>query len=259
MKVSAIVLCFNEEKRISDCLQSLQFVDEVLVLDSFSQDGSVEIIKSFKNAKVVSYDWLGFGPMRNLGIEQAANDWILTIDADEVVDLRLATEILNLSVDKVNQNNMAFRIHRKNYFYRDYLPSTYPDQPIRLFHRDFACYNNAAVHEQVVFTSKGEKQQIDTHKVPILNFPIHHYSNDSISNYLKKLNNYTNLEIKKKRKDKNPTMIFLAFFFDFFKYLFLKKGIIGGYTGMMYSLLSAFYLMVRDLKYWELKNKIEKK
>ena len=148
-RLSAIVIAKNEAANIADCLDSLAFCDEVVVVDGGSGDDTVALAKA-KGAQVVSApDWRGYGPQKNLALSQAHGEWVLSLDADERVTPALAREIQTaISEAKVN----GYRIPRLSSFCGREMRHSgwYPDYVLRLFRRDKARFSDDLVHERVI-------------------------------------------------------------------------------------------------------------
>ena len=148
--LSAVLITRNAASQLAECLASLAFCDEIIVLDSGSEDATVETAGR-QGARVIQAEWRGFGPMKQLAVEQAANDWVLCIDADERVSERLHKSILAvLSAPTLP----AWRCARRNRFMGRYLRhgEGYPDWCLRLFDRRSARWSDDPVHEKVLAT-----------------------------------------------------------------------------------------------------------
>src|SRR5437867_5238744 len=148
MKVAAIIISKNEERNIAACLESLTWVDEMIVVDAESTDRTVELAKAYTQ-KVFVRAWSGYGPQKNFAMDQATADWILIVDADERVTGELREEI-----QKVLQKDspvVAYRIPRQNYYYGCWIRGAgqYPDPQLRLVRRGRGRYNDLPVHEHL--------------------------------------------------------------------------------------------------------------
>lgn len=233
-QISAVVLTKNEEDRITKCLQSLDWVDEIIVFDSGSTDQTCEIAKKF-NAKVfVDYGWEGFGRQRELAQEKAAGDWILMVDADEQVSENLRCEI---QAKLANNNlNTAYVIPRSSWvFGRQLKHCWYPDYVLRLYPRTKGKYKaEDLVHEKVYLDS-------DVKRVKLKN-PLWHFTYRDLNHYFVKSNKYAKAWAEKAYRAGRRTNLFQVILHAeicFFKNYFIKRGFLDGKQGFLISVLSA--------------------
>jgi glycosyltransferase involved in cell wall biosynthesis len=239
--ISAIVITYNEEQNIEECLSSLKFADEIIVIDSKSTDATCELAKKY-TGKIFSIDNLSYGKKKNIGIENAASEWILWIDADERISVGLEAEIKNVT-QKGKYN--AYYINRKSFFINKFIKhcSWYPDYTLRLFKRDTGVkFDTAEVHEKILYKGKTGRLKKD----------ILHYTDRNIEHYVDKLNNYTSLSaIELKKKKHSPGLIDIIFrpVFTFLKMYFLRLGILDGYTGLILCVLSSYHVIFKYIKY----------
>jgi glycosyltransferase involved in cell wall biosynthesis len=149
MTLSVIIITRNEAAHIADCIQSIQFADEIIVLDSGSTDNTCEIASGLGARVEKSPDWPGFGQQKNRALDMAAMEWVLSIDADERVPPELAEEIRSTIASAKND---AYKIARLSWFGDRWIRHCgwWPDHVVRLFRRDKARFTDAAVHEKVV-------------------------------------------------------------------------------------------------------------
>ncbi|HMT11400.1 MAG TPA: glycosyltransferase family 2 protein [Ignavibacteria bacterium] len=240
--ISAIVITLNEEKNIRECLESLNWCDELIVIDSKSTDRTVEIVQGF-NAKVQIVDNQTYGEKRNTGIDMVSGEWILWIDADERITLELQKEITELiAADK--QPYEAYLINRKSFFINKFIKHCgwNPDFTLRLFRKSTGIrFNTLLVHESAVFA--GDKGRL---KNDIL-----HYTDRDFEHYINKLNKYTSLsaeELKAKGRKAGFFDIIFRPAFTFFKMYFLKLGILDGFMGLVLCTLSSVHASVKYSK-----------
>jgi len=240
--ISAIVITLNEEKNIRECLESLNWCDELIVVDSSSTDRTVEIAQGF-NAKVQIVDNQTYGEKRNTGIDMASGEWILWIDADERITPELQKEITELiAADK--QPYEAYLINRKSFFINKFIKHCgwYPDFTLRLFRRSTGIrFNTLLVHESAVFS--GDKGRL---KNDIL-----HYTDRDYEHYISKLNSYTTLSARQLFEKGRKAGFFDIIFrpaFTFFKMYFLKLGILDGFMGLVLCALSSVHVSVKYSK-----------
>ena len=244
VKLSAVIITKNEESNIKRCLESLEFADEILVVDSGSTDRTIDICKDF-NCKVIITDWKGFGLTKKYAVDNASFDWILSIDADEVVSMELKTEIgilLESPPDK------AFGIKRKSYYLGN--PINYcgwdKDYPLRLFNRKYGNFNDKIVHESVIVKCKREK----------IEAPLFHYTYPTIESHINKINRYSDLSAEELiKKNKHYSVISSVFFGinKFLKMYLLKRGFLDGMPGLILCINSAYGVYLKYIKTCKLK------
>lgn len=144
-KLSVIIITYNEEDNIRECLESVKWVDEIVVVDSFSQDNTVEICRQYTD-KVFQHEWTSFGQQKILALEKTSNDWILNLDADERASQALADRIREIL--RENDMNDGYYIPFKNYFLGKWLRygGCYPDYHLRLFRKSRGKFEQKRVH-----------------------------------------------------------------------------------------------------------------
>src|SRR5438105_1476439 len=154
--IAAVVITKNEERNITACLESLKWVDEMVVVDAESSDRTVELAKAY-TSKVFVRAWPGYGPQKNFAMAQAATDWILIVDADERVSDELREEIRAF----LQKPGLAFayRIPRRNFYYGTWIRGAgqYPDPQLRLARRGRGRYNDLLVHEHMEVDAVGDQ------------------------------------------------------------------------------------------------------
>ena len=244
-KISVVVITKDEEKNISDCLKSVQWADEIIVVDSESSDRTVELAKQFTD-KIFIRKWEGYVPQKKYALSLARNEWILSLDADERVPVELKDENLNLAPGQFS----GFKIRRKNFLLKKEITSCgwEKDYQLRLLKKDKAGLSDRLVHEKFIVDG-----QVDTLKNPML-----HYTFSSFSEYLDKINYYTSLkaqELFRKKKKVGMWTIISHTVSAFFAFFFIKRGFKDGVNGMIISLLHSVSTMMNYIKLWELQNK----
>jgi glycosyltransferase involved in cell wall biosynthesis len=245
-KVSAVIITYNEEGIIAKTLSRLWWCDEIIVIDSGSTDRTVEICEGY-GCPVYYRSFNGFGEQKRYGVSKARHDWILCIDADEILDDGLIEEI-QTELNSSNSLPSAFEMRlnlvfmNKVFKYGKELNCT----RIRLFNKQSGNWDGAVVHEKVVVD--GDVKQL---KGKIL-----HYSYSSYSEFLKKIDLYSALGAKKllqKRKKKSTLVIILGIPFNFFKYYILDRNFLNGFQGFSWSVLNSLYHFIKYLKLQELR------
>jgi glycosyltransferase involved in cell wall biosynthesis len=244
-KISVIVITKDEEKNISACLKSVEWVDELIVVDSESTDRTVEISRQFTD-KVFIRKWEGYVPQKRYALNLTSNEWVLSLDADERITPELKDEILKISPD----NFSGFKIRRKNFLLKKEITSCgwEKDYQLRLLKKDKTSFSDRLVHEK--FLVDGD--------VATLNNPMHHYTFSSFSDYLNKINYYTSLkaqELFRKKKRIGGWTIFSHTVSAFFAFFIFRKGFKDGVYGLIISMLHSVSTMMNYIKLWELQNK----
>ena len=245
-KLSVVIITHEEEENIVRCLDSVKtLADEVVVVDSNSRDRTVEISKNY-GCRVFIHDFEGYGKQKQFAVDQASNDWILSLDADEVVTEELKTEITNLLKAK-NNAFAGYRIPFSFCYLGKILKHTRADQ-LRLFNRNKGRFTTVPVHEGIV--TEGAIGRV---KGKII-----HYSYRDISHHLQKINTYTSQAAVKNNQDhKSYSKCWVAFKFpiSFFIYYFLRLGFLDGYPGFLWSFFAAFYGSLKIAKTIEMEAK----
>ena len=247
MKISIVIIAKNEEKKIARCLESIRWADDIIVVDGFSADKTCDIARSY-GANVIQHKFTGsFADDRNIGMERARNDWVLQLDADEVVTegfRQKAEEVLSKKEDAA-----VYKFRRKNFFlsrsmdhggFHHYIPNLVNKNLVR-FEGD--------IHETPVY--KG--------KEGIIEADIEHYPFDSIGQFIERQNRYTDIaanglfkkegilnerEIKKNLVNKS--------FKIFWKSYIKKQGYKEGVYGLVFAILFALINFMKWAKYWEM-------
>ncbi|WED41838.1 glycosyltransferase family 2 protein [Legionella cardiaca] len=238
--LSVIIIAKDEEANIKRCLKSVQWADEIIVLDSGSSDNTVAIAKEFTQ-HVYCTDWQGYGVQKQRALSYATGDWILNLDADESVDGQLQ-EIIQQAIK--NNEVDAYRIPICMNFYGKLLRfSSSPSRHIRLFKRDGARYSDDIVHEKVVLPS--------TAKVGRLKRAIQHHSFQDVSHALYKINKYSSYSAKiriERQQSPKFAKILLGTSWMFFRCYILQRGFLDGKAGFLFAVLNAQGTFFRGIK-----------
>jgi glycosyltransferase involved in cell wall biosynthesis len=237
--ISVTILVKNGEKTLFETLSALRDFDEVLLLDTGSTDRTLEIAKQFPNVTLHQRAFLGFGTMHNVATSLAKHDWILSIDADEVMTPGLKKEILALKLDE----GTLYSLPRDNYFNGKKIKwcGWQNERCIRLYNRTKTCFSEAKVHEGILTKNL---------KIHLLQYPLKHTPYHSISDFLRKMEHYSTLfaEEKAGKKHSSPKTALLHGLSAFFKSYFLKRGFLGGYEGLLISLYNGHTAYYKYLK-----------
>lgn len=226
--LSVAIITLNAAGQLGDCLKSVAFADEIVVVDSGSSDGTQELARQH-GARVVQQDWLGYGPQKQFAVEAAAHDWVLCLDADERVtpELRASIEAALLA-----PTQGAYRFSRCNRFLGRYLRhgEGYPDWSLRLFDRRQARWSDDPVHEKVVADGS----------VGTLGGDLLHDSAETLAGYLDKQNKYTSLAAEAAlARGKRTSFVRLALspLLRFLKFYLLRQGFRDGLPGFVHIVI----------------------
>jgi glycosyltransferase involved in cell wall biosynthesis len=244
-KISAIIITKNEEERIRECLESVTWVDEIVVVDSYSSDKTLDIAAEYTD-KLYKRVFDNFASQKNYAIDQASFEWIINIDADERVTKELKNEIVSIIG---STNKEAFITPIKTYFLNKPMKyaGTYPIERVRLFKKNYRFHKK--VHESI---------DIEKNKVGKLESSILHYTCLNLEHYIKKYIHYAKLSAKQKHEEgKKSTLIYAVsrLFLDFIQKYFLQRGFLMGGAGFVYSVIRAYYSFLKYLFLWELNKK----
>ncbi|MFZ2282477.1 MAG: glycosyltransferase family 2 protein [Lutibacter sp.] len=242
-KITALLIAYNEQEFIREFISSMDFVDELIVVDSYSTDKTVDIIKEFPHVKLYQRKFDNFSSQKNYAIEQASNDWIIFFDADEVITKSLKDEIIT-TVSKT-ADEIAYWIYRTTIYMGKeiHYSGLQNDKVIRLFRKEFCRYNGKLVHEEIA--AKG--------KVGFLKNKMLHYSYKGLDAIVIKRNKYAQLQAEalyKKGKKPNAFHFLVKPAFRFFKHFVLKRGFLDGFQGFMISYMFGYTVFMRYVKLW---------
>ena len=223
--LSVVIITKNEERNIREALISSDFADEIIVLDSGSDDRTCEIAKEH-GAHVEYSAWLGYGQQKNKAVSLTNNDWVLVIDADERIPNKLKVEIQEILKNPVFH---GYKIPRLNSFFGKYIKhgGLYPDYTLRLFNKKFGRFTDSIVHEKVEVL--GPIGTIQNHLI--------HYAFSSVIDFYKTQKKYAALSVKKKSKLK----AFFSPLWVFIKIYFLRFGFLDGWRGLIIAIVYAIY------------------
>lgn len=249
--VSVVLAIHNEEKNIERCLDAVKyFADEIVLVDGESNDNTLELIKKYHPKLIQTTNKLNFHINKQMAMDAASGDYVLQLDADEVVDADLANFITKLKKNDSKNTDVAWWIPRKNYFLGAFLKKggQYPDAVIRLYKRGFARLPQKDVHEQMEVD--GSLATADGHLV--------HYSNPTFADYIRKFNTYTTFAAKELHNKKKSPGVLLALIYCVFKpvstffWLFVRhKGFYDGIPGFVFAVMSGLHHPIVFLKLWE--------
>ncbi|MBK8982752.1 MAG: glycosyltransferase family 2 protein [Ignavibacteria bacterium] len=240
-KVSGLIICKNEEHNIEECVKSILWCDEIIIADSYSTDGTLEILKKYP-VSIYQNEWKGFSKQREFAVSKVNHEWIFSLDADERCSPGLASEIKSV----LNSGNLfdGYMIPRKSFFLGKWIKHCgwYPGYQMRLFNRKNVTVTDRLVHEGYLISGSEGKLVND----------ILHYTVRSVSDYTMKINNYSSLEALEKADGKKISAANLFFkpILEFKKKFFFQGGYRDGIYGLM---VSYFHMMTKILTYMKIR------
>ena len=243
-KVSAIIPTFNEEENIEQCIQSVLWADEIIIIDSFSTDSTLEIAAKYPTT-VIQHEYVNSATQKNWVIPQAKHEWIFLLDADEY-----ATEPLIEEVQKelANPRKDAYWIRRKNFFMGKKVNYSgwQNDKVIRLFRRDNCKYEDKNVHAEIVTDGTvGQLKQV-----------IMHNTYKGLNHYLGKISWYSTWKAYDKISKGASTNFFFNIiikpWYRFFYHYILRLGVLDGKVGFVISALNGYDVLLRGIKIWRI-------
>ncbi len=242
--VSVVIITHNEERNIGDALESVKEFSDVVVVDSFSTDGTVGICGEY-GARVYQHPWQGFARQKQLAVDYAKEPWVLILDADERVTPGLREEI-SRTIGRASKN--GYSVPRRNYFLGRWIRHSgwWPDHTLRLFRKGLGRLEEREVHERVVV--QGE--------TGYLKEPLEHHTYRTLSEYLQKMERYSGLaarEITGRNGRSGPVVGKIVFSppFTFLKMYILRQGFRDGMRGFLLAVLYGFYTFLKYAKVWE--------
>jgi len=238
-KLTGLIITRNEAKNIPTLVETLSFLDEIIIVDSFSTDNSKELIaQQYPHIKFYQHQFDNYSAQRNIALSYTANQWVLFLDADERISDALQKEII--ATVNANDQSKAYYFKRRFYFNNRpiYFCGLQSDKNIRLFYKNSEVHYQGYVHEKIKFNGTFS----------VLKNYLTHYSYENYASYKKKMHRYGTLKASEKiengaqpnafLKYTHPTYTFLS------KYL-LRLGILDGYKGLILCYLMAYSVYVR--------------
>ena len=244
MPLSVVLITRNAAAQLPECLASVAFADEVVIVDSGSTDGTVALAERY-GARVIKKEWQGYGRQKQFAVEQAANDWVLCLDADERVSPELAANLVR-ALDAPSAP--VYRMARRNRFLGRWLKhgEGYPDWSPRLFDRRQARWSDDTVHEKVLYAATPGTLEGD----------LLHDSAEDLGRYLEKQNRYTTLaaqELYRRGQHGGLTRLLLSPMVRFFKFYFLRLGFLDGLPGLLHVSIGCMNSFMKYAKLIELR------
>jgi glycosyltransferase involved in cell wall biosynthesis len=239
--VSVVIVTKDEEANIEDALRSAAGAQEIVVVDAFSSDRTVEICRRYTD-KVFQHAWDGYARQKQRAVDHAQGPWVLVLDADERISPELRDE-MTLALQHTDYD--GFSLPRRNYFLGRWIQHSgwWPDRTLRLFKKDRGGLEDREVHEKVVVNGR----------VGRLTAPLEHYSYRTISDYIRKMEVYSTLAAQEIRKNARPGIFSLLLrpLFTFFKMYVLRLGFLDGVHGLVLAALYGYYTFLKYARAWE--------
>ena len=245
LPISACIITFNEEHTINSCLESLSFADEIIVVDSFSSDRTVEIAKA-AGAKIFLHPFEGHIQQKNYALSLAKNEWIIALDADERVTPELKKQIENL----FQRGNLldGYTMPRKTFYIDKWIShgGWYPDRHLRLFRKSQGHWGGINPHDRIILDGRTGEIRAD----------LAHYSFSSLSAHIKTINRFSSIMARNLSRDGKTNFIILRLMvkpaWKFIEMFFLKRGFLDGKHGLIIAGFSAFATMAKLAKLFEI-------
>lgn len=241
--VSIAIITKNEERNIEEALESVKDFEEIVIVDAFSEDKTLDICRKYTD-KIFQYEWQGFAKQKQLAIDKTTLSWVFVLDADERVTEPLKKEIMK----KIKEDKDGYFIPRKNFFLGRWIKHSgwWPDYTLRLFKKEKGKVELREVHEKIIVDGK-----IGYMKEPFL-----HYTYQNIEEFIKKMNNYASLSAQEivKRNPSRYKIFYKIIFspcFTFLKMYIFRLGLLDGIRGLILAMLYSFYGFLKYAKVWE--------
>jgi len=241
--ITATIITLNEEDRIGEAISSLACCDEVVVVDSGSTDRTREIARG-RGARVIEHAWEGYSKQKNFAAEQARNDWILSVDADERLSIELADEIVSWKKTRpFSHGDTAFSMPRRVFYLGGWIRHSgwYPDRKIRLYNRCFCRWEGDFVHERLRVHSR-----VGAFKGDLLHFPYRDWNDHAA-----RIARYTDLAAREARSSGrrgNILKLVLAPPLTFVKSFLLHAGFLDGWRGLAIAYMGARYVFQKEFR-----------
>ena len=243
LPVSVVIITQNEADNIRNALESVQWADDIIVVDSGSTDDTIQIAKQFTD-RIVSHKWIGYGAQKNYGASLATHDWILSLDADEQLSAALTEEIHSLLENEPTAR--GYRMPRVTHYLGQWIRTTdwYPDYQLRLYDRRVARWSDHLVHESVSVNGPIE----------YLRSELEHFAYRNVSQHLATIDRYTTLaaqQMLNNGRQAHTLDLLLHPLCAFLRNYIARGGFRSGSVGIIVSLLNSYYVFLKFAKLWE--------
>lgn len=245
-RISVCIITGNEEENIRRCLESVKWADEIVVLDSFSTDNTLSIVSEYTE-RVYQHRWLGYIGQKKVAKSLARYEWVLFVDADEVVSDELRHEIESLRDNGFPEDVNGYEFPRLVWFLGRWIRhgDWYPDTKLRLFRRAKGKCGGSEPHERIDI--EGEPK--------LLKAPLFHYTYDDISDQINTLNRFSSISANGMPSDCSSFRMLFGMLahapFRFFRCYIIKGGFLDGVAGLIIAVASSFGTFIKYAKRWE--------
>jgi glycosyltransferase involved in cell wall biosynthesis len=242
--LSVTIITFNEEAHIAAAIASVAWADEIVVVDSGSTDGTVDIARQLA-ARVEVRDWPGYAVQKNYAASLARHDWVLSLDADERVSAPMAASLE--AWRRAEPDAYGYRFARTSWYFGTWMRTTdwYPDYQLRLYDRRAGAWQPARVHESVQVRGRSA----------LVPGEIEHYPYADVSDHLRRIDRYTSLaalDLRERGRSAGALALLLHPVAAFLRNYILRRGIQQGRAGLAVSLLNSYYVLLKYVKLLEL-------
>lgn len=247
--ITPVIIVKDAENTIKNTLKSLERFAEVILYDNGSLDKTISIIKEFPNTKLIEGEFFGFGPTKNKAASYSTNNWILSLDADEVLSKEF---IDNLAVLELNEN-VVYTILRTNYYKNTKIEYCWGnDIIVRIYNKLETSFSSSKVHEKVICENKTVIQ---------LDGIVQHYPYSNMTDFIIKLDRYSTIFAQDNvgKKSSSPLKAILNAKFSFLKTYFLKRGFLDGYAGLIIAFSHMATNFYKYMKLYELNKELKGK
>ena len=245
IKFSILLPTYNCEKTIEQTLASIKWADEILVVDSFSNDSTLDIVKEY-GVNVIQHEYINSARQKNWALQYCTHDWVFQIDSDEILE-EMAEAIIRDSINNAGENTHCFKMPRKNHVLGKWVKygGLYPDWEYRLFRKEYGKWWDREVHSRIVVP--GGIESLET--------PLIHHGMSNISKQLSNLDRYTRYEADELIK-RNIKFSFVKWIlgpiYIFMKRYFLLRGFRDGWRGFFLAVYASFYIFMSHAKLLEI-------
>ena len=249
MKLSVVIITFNEEQNIGRCIDSVKNIaDEIIVLDSLSTDKTVEIAES-KGARVIPQPFLGYIQQKNKALSYATGDYVLCLDADEAVNSVLETSIKN--VKALPNPGPAYNMNRSTHYCGKFIKhgTWYPDRKLRLFQRPLGYWGGTNPHDKILLKSE--------HPIKRLKGDLLHYSYDTIEEHAQQNNRFSSISAESLFQEGKRTNIFKIVIHPFWAFILayiIRVGFLDGFYGFVVAVHVAQLSFLKHVKLYQIQN-----
>ncbi len=239
--VSVVIIVRNEERNLPRLLKSIDFTDDIVVVDSDSTDATISLARA-RGCRCFNRAFDGFGPQKRYAVAQALHDWVLILDADEEISHQLHRQLLEVDYTAVN---WVYRIRRRSFYLGRWIRFTEwrRDKPLRLFHRTRGNYGDDLVHESLQHDARER----------ILPGPLLHYPYDSIGHHLQKIDLYTRLRAADLTRNYGFASLLLRPPWKLLRNLILTGGFLDGWQGLVVSVMASIHEFLKVARVLEKK------